>query len=436
MSTKRLFGRSLRVAAGLAAMAVPGAHAQEWNWTATEETSVGKVNAIEFVLDPGGYYNGFYAVTEGGDLLASEDASTWTTYNISSGPLYDIAKEGLSKLDILGSGTSALMEPYYPGFLDTWVNIPVKSVSGGTTFNSPNLRTFGVGNGLLAMGTTANAFAWRDLLDSLFQKPGTSSSNIPGNPGQIVDIVYQVASSGTPGVPVLKWWALSTAGTGSFSVYSSPLADVGYSFTKKGEFAEAGDAAVALAVSDDGMTFVAVGGSRVLRSEDGGDTWTSWSPPSSLLGEPVSLSTVRWLNHGFVAGTEAGDIFTSDDGLQWTYRGTPTPGQAIHDVIYGKDLYVAVGGNSANESGWIAISDASLKPSPTPEPPGPPTAGPTGSSGPNNAAVVALLQRRIQKVGKQLKAAKALADPARRARKLKALKAKLKRLKRQKKHLS
>lgn len=85
--------------------------------------------------------------------------------------------------------------------------------------------------------------------------------------------------------------------------------------------------------------YVAVGlGGKIITSTDGGETWVQLSSPTS-----VDLFVVRYLNCVWYVGGRA-VIYTSPDGLTWTYRVNPanTGGRLVTGFAYdGEGMVVA-----------------------------------------------------------------------------------------------
>lgn len=331
--------------------------AQEWEWQASSFSNLGEVNAIAAFDSSGGVTNGFFAVTNEGYLLKSATGVNWTYSRPTGEIIHDIAIEGFGTIVMAINNfgtTSDVWESTNAG--SSWTQTSGRD-QNGNRFTPQSIHAVAAGNGILAMGTFTDSFGWKNLLmgPGDYYHPGSWTSSISGNPGNVADIVYQGRGANS------AWWIVSFAGeVNGFGVRKSPLGPT-FNFSSGVRFSGFGDNGRAIAISSDGNILVAVGGSRMLRSGNAGDSWTSRPALRDPDGNVVDLYTVRWVNGQFLASGIPAHVFSSPDGLTWTYRGLAGSPATINDIAYLGGRYVLVGRDRSSPSNaFVAISDGRL----------------------------------------------------------------------------
>lgn len=91
------------------------------------------------------------------------------------------------------------------------------------------------------------------------------------------------------------------------------------------------------------------------------DSGATWRPIASEVSN--NWGEIRWLNNQFVAiSSGSGDVLTSTDGVNWTYKSRCPNISTSASIAYGAGMYVAVayGGNFINYSTdlitWVSVS--------------------------------------------------------------------------------
>lgn len=335
----------------------------KWSWTGvTFPSQINRTCSAIATRNAGNGAMNAYVVTENGYLLTSENGKFWYYRKVTNDKINDIALDGFNHSTIIIAKNST----YDGGGLWELTDDGARYTKATARDRSNNSYTVGwtdcvaQGNGVMAMGTFSDTFAWKDIFSGPSSYKHTGSSRwdkVPGNPGNIVDIVYQPRNGGSR--TKNYWWIASFSGDDNdFSVRRSELwPDI--NFSRYIRFQNRGANAEALAISPDGERLVAVGGNRIVATDDGGESWKSLPPLLDANGASADLTTVRWANHRFLAAGRHGNIFSSFDGLTWYHRGKTRAGTNIHDIGYANGNYIAVGYDQTQSRAYIAYSDGS-----------------------------------------------------------------------------
>ncbi|MEL7566705.1 MAG: immunoglobulin-like domain-containing protein, partial [Dehalobacterium sp.] len=250
-------------------------------------------------------------------VAASDDGITWTYRG----------DEGKSSFRVVTSNASSSQYVVMGGTGNIYT-----SDNGGTSWTSRTLGTT----------KTLRDVAWNGSLFVSVGREGTIQTSPDG-------VTWTIQSSGTTNdlnkVDYLNGQFIAVGNTGAILTSSNGTAWISRA---SGTIADLQDIAF-------GEGKYVTGGNGAARISSNG---ISWSTPEGL----ITLKTVAYGNGGFVALSQYGEAFNSDDGVNWTncgrlyqYSKYPT------DMIYAGGKFVAVGGygeiylSSDNGKEWTTI---------------------------------------------------------------------------------
>lgn len=252
---------------------------------------------VDAALHGAAYGNGtFVVVGDGGAIVASQDAMTWT-----------VASSGT---------TNSLMRVAYGN------NVFVAIGDSGTILTSPNgvawtARSSGTIGNLSGIIYQNETFIVADASGLILTS--TDGTAWTSNPAWTANNLMMVAYGNGASVTVDNTGAVRTSAGGENWAIS---------------MAGLGPGIDGLAYGNG--IFVAVGGMAIFTSTDG----IAWTPRVS--GTTRSLYGVRFILDRFWAVGESGTMLTSFDGVTWTPKTSGTA-DLLYDIAYGANRFVAMG---------------------------------------------------------------------------------------------
>jgi photosystem II stability/assembly factor-like uncharacterized protein len=289
--------------------------------------------------------NTFVAVGDDGYIATSSDGITWTYRNV--GTSYNFKSVTFANNIFVAVGDGVFTSP--DGITWTERAVPNPSVKCPWEKKSnAQLKAITYGNGMfVAVGCVVCSYPYEEdpLYDIRYQILVSEDSII----WHWIALLYSHANSTTCCLEDIAYGDGLFMAVGDFCVMTSfdglnwgvPTPNVLTDYTLHG-------------ITYANNRFVGVGeyGSygAIVTTEDEGITWDK-----RLYGIPTALFDVIYANNTFIAVGENCAIFTSSDAVSWSPIDSPPCSEyLLRSITYGKNKFVAVGGNESK--GFITTS--------------------------------------------------------------------------------
>jgi len=289
--------------------------------------------------------NTFVAVGDNGYIATSSDGITWTYRNV--GTSYDFQAVTFVNNIFVAVGDGVFTSPDGITWTERAVPIPDIECPWEKKQNA-QLKAITYGNGMfVAVGCVVCSIPYEE--DPLFDMRYQILVSEDSINWHWIGILHSHANPGSCCLEDIAYGNGLFMAVGDFCVFTSsdgitwcdPTPNVFTDYTLHG-------------ITYANNRFVGVGeyGSygAILTTEDGGITWDK-----RLYGIPTALFDVIYAENTFVAIGENCAIFTSSAGVSWSPIDSPPCSEyLLRSITYGKNKFVAVGGNESK--GFITTS--------------------------------------------------------------------------------